>query len=748
MSDVVATGNDGASGWRTFVYKVPTSGVFTIGFATLNDRVDGNPSPLYVDNVRLNRLFGGDYVVADDDPKAGWRILVQQPTLRDDALLTNEDSLVTTTAQALFGNDTSVATASGPLRIIGLNRQGAIGHPDFSSDGIIAYDPRGRFDRLAEGEIASDTFRYEVASDNGSTTLGTVRVTVTGRNDAPTAVADFEAVVANADHMTLDVLANDDDVDSDDSRTTLRIVAAEAASGAEVTFSGQPGAGIVYRPDGRFASLGIGEAADDTITYTVVDRHGTPSTATVTIKITGVNDAPLAHDDEASTDEDNAVFVRALANDTDPDSKDALHVSKVEGVTQGAIVTLREDGRLAYDPGSAFNRLGAGQTATDSFRYEIDDGHGGTSAARVTVTVTGRNDAPAAAADQATTAEKTQLTLAAGALLANDSDPDTGDTLRLIGVDGTGAQGTVTLRDGAITYDPSGRFAFLGEGETATDTFRYAIADGAGASAIGSVEVTVTGVNDAVDARDDTFATGEDAPLSISTSGVLANDVDPDVHDKHAVIAVDGLAANVGQPITLASGAQITLNASGGLVYDAGTAWNFLAAGEQRFETIGYTVSDGHGSTDSAQVTITINGVNDLPTVIADGAVTDEDSKRRIAVLANDSDPDAGDRLSVRTTILHGPDGTPTLGSVRVNPDNTLTYDPEGRFDRLLPGETATDTFQYVVEDGNGGRATSTVTITIRGVENPQPTPTQELLDSFDDPLSTPFSVHGLTAHF
>src|SRR6266540_1986691 len=72
LSDVVATGSDGASGWRTFVYKVPTNGVFTIGFATLNDRVDGNPSPLYVDNVRLNRLFGGDYVVVDDDPKAGW----------------------------------------------------------------------------------------------------------------------------------------------------------------------------------------------------------------------------------------------------------------------------------------------------------------------------------------------------------------------------------------------------------------------------------------------------------------------------------------------------------------------------------------------------------------------------------------------------------------------------------------------------------------------------------------------------
>jgi Bacterial cadherin-like domain len=77
---------------------------------------------------------------------------------------------------------------------------------------------------------------------------------------------------------------------------------------------------------------------------------GALSTATVTVKVSGVNDAPLAHDDQASTDEDNVVLVQAVANDTDADTKDILRVSKVEGVTQGAIVTLREDGRLAYIP--------------------------------------------------------------------------------------------------------------------------------------------------------------------------------------------------------------------------------------------------------------------------------------------------------------------------------------------------------------------------------------------------------------
>jgi Bacterial cadherin-like domain len=77
-----------------------------------------------VDNVRLNRLFGSDYITTDDDPREGWRVVVQQPTLHDDALSTNEDSLVSTTAQSLLGNDTNVVNAFGALRFTGVSREG------------------------------------------------------------------------------------------------------------------------------------------------------------------------------------------------------------------------------------------------------------------------------------------------------------------------------------------------------------------------------------------------------------------------------------------------------------------------------------------------------------------------------------------------------------------------------------------------------------------------------------------------
>ncbi|NIL98262.1 MAG: hypothetical protein GTO53_10450, partial [Planctomycetales bacterium] len=79
--------------------------------------------------------------------------------------------------------------------------------------------------------------------------------------------------------------------------------------------------------------------------------------------------------------------------------------------------------------------------------------------------------------------------------------------------------------------------------------------------------------------------------------------------------------------------------------------------------------------------------------------------------LANDTDPDTTDVLSVTAINTVG-----TIGLVSDNGDGTFTYDPNGQFDYLAVGESATDTFSYTVSDGNGGSDTATVTITITGV--------------------------------
>ena len=116
-------------------------------------------------------------------------------------------------------------------------------------------------------------------------------------------------------------------------------------------------------------------------------------------------------------------------------------------------------------------------------------------------------------------------------------------------------------------------------------------------------------------------------------------------------------------------------------------------------------------------MTITINGANDAPVAGDDAYATGENTTLNVAanlgLLANDSDPDTSDVLTVSSLDTSG-----TLGTVTWNADGSFTYDPNGQFESLAAGETATDSFTYTVSDGNGGADTATVTITINGAND------------------------------
>ncbi|MBE9006066.1 FG-GAP repeat protein [Fortiea sp. LEGE XX443] len=111
---------------------------------------------------------------------------------------------------------------------------------------------------------------------------------------------------------------------------------------------------------------------------------------------------PVAVNDAATTNEDTAVNISVLANDSDPES-DPLRVTLVNGtgitvgtpiiLSSGALLTLNADGTFTYDPNAQFENLAVGETATDSFTYNVSDGRLN-SIATVTVTINGVNDAP------------------------------------------------------------------------------------------------------------------------------------------------------------------------------------------------------------------------------------------------------------------------------------------------------------------------------------------------------------------
>ena len=665
LADSASVGGHGASGWRTFVWHVDRTAVYTLGFATINDRTVDDPSRLYVDNVRLARSFGDDYAVVDSG--AGWRTLVQRPTLRDDTLTVSEDATASTTARTLLANDTD-PDPFDPMGISGIDRQGTRGFVHFGTDGVVQFDPAGQFDYLAVGQTATTSFRYEADAGNGATASATVWVTIEGANDAPITSPDTESVTADAASKVIDVLANDDDVDSDDDRSSLRVVAAQAASGATVEVSGRPGEGIVYHVDGRYQGLAAGETAADTITYTIEDGHGARATTTAYVTIDGRNDLPVAAADHAEGNEDAAFRIAVLANDHDPDTADHLHVTMVDGqalavggsvvLGSGAVVTLSADGALNYDPRVGFNRLAAGETASDAFRYQVSDDHGGFAEAIVTVRIEGRNDAPVAAADTASIEAGAVLGIA---VLANDDDPDSDDgpaSLRIVAAQAaSGADVSFAGQPGAgLVYDTAVRFRALGAGETATDNVTYTVEDRHGARSSATVTVTVRGVNDLPVAAADAAVANEDTGGSIAA---LANDTDPDAHDRLTVVAIDGKPIAPGGQVILASGAIIALDASGTLSWSPAGHFESLAVGETATDRFRYRIADGNGGFAEADVTVRIEGRNDVPVATQDTAAAGENGPAvLIDVLANDDDVDSDDdRSSLRVVSAHAASG-------------------------------------------------------------------------------------------
>ncbi|MXN67497.1 tandem-95 repeat protein [Stappia sp. GBMRC 2046] len=598
------------------------------------------------------------------------------------------------------GDGDALSVASGSFT-------GTYGTLTLNADGSYSYvADQAAAQALAEGETASDVFSYDISDGNGGTDTATLTVTVTGTNDAPVAVADTASTLEDAGAVTGNVLANDTDVDGD------------ALSVASGSFTGTYGT-LTLNADGSYSyvadqaaaqALAEGETASDVFSYDISDANGGTDTATLTVRVTGTNDVPVAVADTASALEDGgAATGNVLANDTDGDG-DALQVSGGAGTVTGTYgtLTLNADGSYSYVADqAAAQALAEGETASDVFSYDISDGNGGTDTATLTVTVTGTSDGPVAVADTASALEDAGAVT--GNVLANDTDVD-GDALQVSGGAGTvtGTYGTLTLNaDGSYSYvaDQAAAQA-LAEGETASDVFSYEVADGNGGTDAATLTVTVTGTNDGPVAVADTAAALEDG--GAVSGNVLANDTDG---DGDALQVSGGAGTVTGTYGTL----TLTLNADGSYSYVADqAAAQALAEGETASDVFSYEVADGNGGTDTAALTVTVTGTNDGPVAVADTASTLEDAGAVTGnVLANDTDVD-GDALSVASGSFTG-----TYGTLTLNADGSYSYvADQAAAQALAEGETASDVFSYDIFDGNGGTDTATLTVTVTGAND------------------------------
>ncbi len=236
--------------------------------------------------------------------------------------------------------------------------------------------------------------------------------------------------------------------------------------------------------------------------------------------------------------------------------------------------------------------------------------------------------------------------------------------------------------DGTFTYTPDPNFNGM-------DSFIYEVCDDGIPSQCSqaTVSINVNAQQDTPTAVNDSLATVQDTPLNIPAPGILFNDSDVD-GDVVSVIALNAVQT---------SGGILIWNPDGSFDYTP-------PAGFTGVEIFEYTISDGNGGTDIAELTVSVLPVNNAPIAEDDMYTTEEDLSVSGNVLDNDSDPE-GQNLTVNNT----PVSAPMSGSVTINSDGSFTYTPN-------PGFTGTDSFIYeVCDDGvpsQCAQATATVEVT------------------------------------
>lgn len=399
----------------------------------------------------------------------------------------------------------------------------------------------------------------------GQVAVGDLRLFSAAVANSPL-VAQPDSAASGGEQITIDVKANDQDLDG----YAFTISAVEDPPHGTVVNNG--GATVSYTPDpGYFGA--------DSFFYTVSDGHNGTASARVSVLVRpSTNHAPVAVTDNFTVSDrvtalvDGTNDLRPSANDYDADG-DVLTITARTNPANGT-ATIVGGNIIRFQPT-------AGYTGSDSLTYTIDDGRTLTAVGTINLNIA--NSSPVAAPDSIQLPKNGAVAFDAK---LNDSDPN-GDTITIQSLT-TPTKGAATLNgDQTVTYTATA-------GAVGGDTFRYVLADARGATATGSVTVSISPNSAPVAVVDDLTATG--SPLTFDPRG---NDIDAD-NDPLTVVGVTQPAH--GTAAIGAGGALVTYTPTGG--------WTGV-------DTFTYTVSDDEGGTSTA--TIAVNQLNLEYLVVAGG---------------------------------------------------------------------------------------------------------------------------------
>lgn len=638
LTTIHVSGNDtdvDGNLFTTSIMSPPASGTASVN---TNGDIEYTPTANYNGNVVIiyNLCDNGTPTLCDTA-----KLFIQVTAVNDvpvattDHLQIIEDAAATNTSVLL--NDLDVDGNALTVSILNMPKNGTT---SVNTNKSIKYKPAANFS-------GSDTLIYQIC-DNGTPQLcdtAKLIIQVTPVNDAPVAKSDHLNILEDATATNVVVITND--VDPDGNPLIVSILNLPKHGTAILNANKS----ISYKPSANFNGA-------DTLIYQICD-NATPQlcdTAKLIIKITAVNDAPLANTDHLQIAEDAATtVVTIISNDVDVDGN-PLTVSMIKTPAHGTAI-LNTNKTLSYKPKANYNGM-------DTIIYQICDN--GTpqlcDTAKVIIKITSVNDAPIAKTDHLLLTEDAASTNLV--IITNDLDVD-GNPLTVSFIQAP-KHGIANINSNkSINYKPSANF-------NGSDTIIYQVCDNGTPQLCDTAKIiiNITAVNDAPIANADHLQVAEDDPLTKFI--IVSNDVEVD-----------------GNPLTVK---LIKLPAHGTAILNADLSINYKPnANFNGKDTLIYEICDNGTPQlcDTAKIFIKVTPVNDAPVANSDFMQMAEDAAAtNIIVIGNDSDID-GNPLTVSIIQM------PSHGTAFINTNKSIKYQPS-------PNYNGADTLIYqICDNGN-----------------------------------------------
>ncbi|HCE4616277.1 TPA: tandem-95 repeat protein, partial [Vibrio parahaemolyticus] len=487
-----------------------------------------------------------------------------------------------------------------------------------------------------------ETITFTAKDPSGESVSQTVDFKV-----APVAdiVADKATVVE--DTPTIIKVLGNDTFEGDD-----KVVSLDTNNGpANGTVSVNPDGSVTYTPNDNYHGT-------DSFTY-IVTSGGVSESTTVEVNVTPVNDAPVAKDDIATTQEDTAVTIDVLPNDSDVDGDKLSIQSATVPEAQGKVEIV--DGKLVFTPAENFN-------GDAEITYTVTDGQLADEA-KVTVTVNPVNNAPTIKVDAVESITENAVSTDTVVATLTVRDTDTPEDRLTVSLENN-SNGYFVLVGNEVKLTQAGVDAVNNDELNLKDlTISASVSDGVNPTANDSDSLVVNRVNDA--------PTVENA----IADQVLAEDFATYTIDLNDAFKDSDSALN----FSVSGNSNVLVSIENGIATISPTAdWNGS-------ETLTFTATDPSGESISQTVNFTVAPVADI---VADKATVVEDTPTIIKVLGNDTFE--GDGKVVSLDINNGP----ANGTVSVNPDGSVTYTPNDNY-------VGKDTFTYVVTSGGVSESTT-----------------------------------------